>query len=135
MTKHVSRFISLERSLLCCATTLKKYLLFLENPSQMNVILFAAYNCSYVTCDYNEWAAWSASCGSGMRRTRSLAKVNEHYIKKQGGCAGLKVTCDRQQTETKTTNCKFRKDYLFMPHYWIGFWKHILQSSGCLEMK
>lgn len=71
------------------------------------LLFFAAYNCRYVVCDYNAWGAWSATCGTGMRRTRSLAKVNEHFIKRQGGCAGLKVTCDRQETETKTTNCEF----------------------------
>lgn len=71
-------------------------------------VWFAAYNCRYVTCDYNQWSDWSASCGISMRRTRTLSKVNERYIKRQGGCSGLKVTCDRQLTELKTTNCKLR---------------------------
>ncbi|XP_078353361.1 uncharacterized protein LOC144638092 isoform X2 [Oculina patagonica] len=63
------------------------------------------YNCRYVTCDYSQWSTWSASCGVSIKRTRGLTKVNEHYIKRQGGCSGLKVTCDKQETETKTTNC------------------------------
>ena len=42
-----------------------------------------------------------------MKRTRELSKVKEHFIKRQGGCYGLKVTCDKQETETKTTNCEF----------------------------
>ena len=71
------------------------------------LICFAAYNCRYVTCDYAQWGAWSATCGVGMKRTRILSKVNENYIKKQGGCAGLKVTCGRLESETKTTNCKY----------------------------
>lgn len=65
----------------------------------------STYNCRYVTCDYNQWSSWSASCGVAMKRTRGLSKVNEHFIKRQGGCSGLKVTCDAQETETKTTNC------------------------------
>ena len=77
-------------------------------PKSNHVDVFIAYNCRFVTCDYSKWSAWSATCGTGMRRARDLVKVNEHYIKKQGGCSGLKVTCDRQETETRTTtNCKF----------------------------
>lgn len=77
-------------------------------PKSNHVDAFIAYNCRFVTCDYSQWSAWSATCGTGMRRARNLVKVNEHYIKKQGGCSGLKVTCDRQETETRTTtNCKF----------------------------
>ena len=47
-----------------------------------------------------------------MKRTRELSKVNEHFIKRQGGCSGLKVTCDKQDTETKTTNCEFTLVFL-----------------------
>lgn len=70
-------------------------------------VYFTAYNCRYVTCDYYQWSSWSASCGVAIKRTRGLSKVNEHFIKQQGGCSGLKVTCDKQETEIKTTNCEF----------------------------
>ena len=72
---------------------------------------FTAFNCRYVTCDYYQWSSWSASCGIGMKRTRGLSKVNEHFIKRQGGCSGLKVTCDKQETETKTANCEFMLEF------------------------
>ena len=48
-----------------------------------------------------------------MKRTRRLAKVNEHYIKKQGGCSGLKVVCDKQETETKTAKCEYHGGFSF----------------------
>ncbi|CAH3183434.1 unnamed protein product [Porites evermanni] len=84
-----------------------------QNMNQLQTLISSitassctTYNCRFVTCDYSKWSAWSATCGTGMRRARNLVKVNEHYIKKQGGCSGLKVTCDRQETETRTTtNC------------------------------
>lgn len=70
------------------------------------MFLIAAYNCRYVTCDYSQWSKWSVSCGIRMRRTRRLVKVNKKYIKQQGGCSGLQVSCNKVETETKNMNCK-----------------------------
>lgn len=42
-----------------------------------------------------------------MRRVRTLTKVNEHTIEQQGGCSGMKQTCDAQMEETKSDHCKY----------------------------
>ncbi|XP_031574613.1 uncharacterized protein LOC116308348 isoform X2 [Actinia tenebrosa] len=68
----------------------------------------SSFTCRYVTCDYGTWGAWSKSCGQGMTRIRKLSKTNWHTTEKQGGCAGMKQTCDAQVTETKNDNCPCR---------------------------
>ncbi|KAK3717080.1 hypothetical protein QZH41_009449, partial [Actinostola sp. cb2023] len=68
----------------------------------------SSFTCRYVTCDYGAWSAWSKSCGQGMRRVRTLTKVNEHTIQQQGGCSGMKQTCDAQTVETKNDHCPCR---------------------------
>ena len=78
----------------------------IQKPGEHVCFYLAAYNCRYVTCDYSQWSKWSRSCGIGMKRTQTLAKVNVKYIKQQGGCSGLKVTCDKIKAETKNMNCK-----------------------------
>jgi hypothetical protein len=35
--------------------------------------------------------------------------VKSHTIQKQGGCAGMKQTCDAQMTEVKDDNCTYQK--------------------------
>lgn len=67
----------------------------------------SAFTCRYVTCDYGAWGAWSKSCGQGMTRARKLTKTNWRTTQKQGGCAGMKQTCEAQMTETKNGNCMY----------------------------
>lgn len=65
-----------------------------------------AFKCKYVTCDYSAWSEWSISCGKGMKRRKTLTKVNEHIIEQQGGCSGLATTCEEEKVETKDMDCK-----------------------------
>ncbi|XP_068676816.1 uncharacterized protein [Montipora foliosa] len=88
------------------------HLFSVQNTHQLRTLIGSisessctTYNCRYVTCDYSQWSKWSRSCGIGMKRTQTLAKVNVKYIKQQGGCSGLKVTCDKIKAETKYMNC------------------------------
>ena len=41
-----------------------------------------------------------------MKRKRTLTKQNEHIIEQQGGCSGLKTSCDKEELETKDMDCK-----------------------------
>jgi len=41
-----------------------------------------------------------------MKRKRTLTKENEHVIELQGGCSGLKTSCDKEELETKDIDCK-----------------------------
>ncbi|XP_015763702.1 PREDICTED: uncharacterized protein LOC107342725 [Acropora digitifera] len=88
------------------------HLFSVENTNQLGNLIGSitassctSYNCRYVTCDYSQWSEWSVSCGIRMRRTRRLVKVNEKYIKQQGGCSGLQLKCNNEETETKNMNC------------------------------
>ncbi|CAH3168650.1 unnamed protein product [Porites evermanni] len=63
------------------------------------------YQCFYVTCEYTGWSEWSSSCGSGMKRVRRLSKQTERIKEQQGGCSGLTTTCEKEQLETKNTQC------------------------------
>jgi len=42
-----------------------------------------------------------------MKRKRTLTKENEHVIEQQGGCSGLKTSCDKEELETKDMDCKY----------------------------
>ena len=42
-----------------------------------------------------------------MKRKRTLTKENEHIIEQQGGCSGLKTSCDKEELETKDMDCKY----------------------------
>lgn len=42
-----------------------------------------------------------------MKRKRTLTKQNEHVIEQQGGCSGLKTSCDKEELETKDMDCKY----------------------------
>ena len=60
-----------------------------------------------MTCDYSVWSSWSTSCGTGMTRKRTLTEENEYIIEQQGGCSGLKTSCDKEEMETKDMDCKY----------------------------
>ena len=72
-------------------------------------ISFTEYKCRYVTCDYSVWSSWSTSCGTGMKRKRTLTKQNEHIIEQQGGCSGLTTSCQKEKVETKNSLCEYCK--------------------------
>ena len=65
------------------------------------------YECRYVTCDFSVWSSWSTSCGTGMKRKRTLTRQNEHIIEQQGGCSGLTTSCQTEEVETKNSLCEY----------------------------
>ena len=69
-------------------------------------LFFTEYQCFYVTCEYTGWSEWSSSCGNGMKRVRRLSKQTERIKEQQGGCSGLTTTCEKEQLETKNTQCE-----------------------------
>ena len=70
------------------------------------ICFFTEYQCFYVTCEYTGWSEWSSSCGNGMKRVRRLSKQTERIKEQQGGCSGLTTTCEKEQLETKNTQCE-----------------------------
>ena len=59
--------------------------------------------CKYVTCSWNDWSSWSATCGTSFRQRTS--KATDHVINKPS-CSDLQTSCPGPQLDTKTTNCK-----------------------------
>lgn len=58
--------------------------------------------CKYVTCAWNSWTRWSATCGR-MTRQRS-SKVTQHVVNRPN-CNGLQTSCPAPQTESTFVSC------------------------------
>ena len=87
---------SSSKNIICCITEWMVTLL-------INVFLG---QCKYVTCSWNDWSKWSATCGASTRQRTS--KVTNHVINRPS-CSGLQTTCPQPQDERRTTNCKYNK--------------------------
>ncbi|XP_048582331.1 uncharacterized protein LOC5506315 isoform X2 [Nematostella vectensis] len=58
--------------------------------------------CRYVTCSWNQWGAWSSTCGRMVRQRTS--EVTQHTVT-QANCNGLQTTCPAPETEVKHRSC------------------------------
>ena len=88
--------------------------------------------CKYVTCAWNPWTRWSATCGR-MTRQRS-SKVTQHVVNRPN-CNGLQTSCPAPQTESAFVSC--------MLHYLLTHdafliecftWRHV-RHIGPTSMK
>lgn len=59
--------------------------------------------CRYVTCSWNPWSEWSATCGVSIRTRTPI--VTQHVINKPS-CEGLQKSCPRAEREKKMSNCE-----------------------------
>lgn len=59
--------------------------------------------CRYVTCSWNPWSEWSATCGVSIRTRTPI--VTQHVINKPS-CEGLQKSCPRAEREKKISNCE-----------------------------
>ena len=63
--------------------------------------------CEYVECKKEEWTAWSPRCGENIVRTRAITTV--HKIAQRESCAGLAISCPKEEKVTTKKLCEYSK--------------------------
>lgn len=78
--------------------------------------VFSLGPCRFVTCAWNPWGDWSATCG---RITRQRTSKVTHHLVYRPNCVGLQTTCPAPQTQSTFVSCE---SIAFSFYNYINLW-------------